>query len=102
MYPENRLLTAKEVLELYFVENRARVLEIASFLDRIDRAPNPEEAKADFRYRAFLETLRTVLSLEKHRTADVQRSLSDPTREPVEQAGAPAVGAWDHSAARHA
>jgi len=30
-------MNAREILDLYFIENRARLLDIASFLDRIDR-----------------------------------------------------------------
>ena len=30
-------MTAGEALDLYFFDNRARLLEIAAFLDRLDR-----------------------------------------------------------------
>ena len=37
--------SSKEMLDLYFIENRARLLDIAAFLDRIDRYRGPEEAR---------------------------------------------------------
>ncbi len=53
--------SAREILDLYFLENRARILDIASFLDRIDRYKESEEAKADFRYKAFIKTLKLLV-----------------------------------------
>ena len=43
-------MRAIDILDLYFIENRSRIMDIASFLDRIDRYEGAEEAKADFRY----------------------------------------------------
>ena len=44
----------KEVLGADFAAARAGVLDVAAFLDRVDRG----EGEADFRYRALLEVLR--------------------------------------------
>mgnify|MGYP000873751017 CR=1 FL=1 len=88
-------LTAKQVVDLYFIENRSRILDIASFLDRVDRYPGADEAKADYRYQAFVEALRIVLDASSGRTKAVQVSLSDPTTEPLASAvGLKAWGAW--------
>ena len=43
----------KEVLDADFAAARAGVLDIAAFLDRVDRG----EGEADFRYRALMEAL---------------------------------------------
>ena len=43
----------KEVLDADFAAARAGVLDVAAFLDRVDRG----EGEADFRYRALLEAL---------------------------------------------
>lgn len=43
----------KEVLDADFAAARAGVLDVAAFLDRVDRG----EGEADFRYRALLEVL---------------------------------------------
>ena len=50
-------MRAIDILDLYFIENRSRIMDIASFLDRIDRYEGADEAKADFRYQAFLQIL---------------------------------------------
>lgn len=88
-------LSAAEVLDLYFLENRARLLEIASFLDRLDRAGEAATAREDCRYHAFIAGLRLVVD-KVDRTAAVQAAFSDPTTEPLASAkGLPAIGAWD-------
>ncbi len=89
-------MNAKEILELYFIENRARILDIASFLDRIDRYEGTEEAKADFRYKAFLEAMKLILGKEGERTKALQMIFSDHSTEPLENAaGLKAFGAWE-------
>jgi len=88
-------LKAPEILDLYFIENRARLLDIASFLDRIDRHEGAELAKCDFRYQAFIKCVAAVLNTPGSRTKAVQLLCSDPTSEPLESAvGLKAVGAW--------
>ena len=47
-------LTPREVVDEYFIENRTRLLEIAAFLDRLDRA-DPAYAAQDFRMKAFAD-----------------------------------------------
>lgn len=91
-----RPLTAPEVLDLYFIENRSRILDIASFLDRIDRYPGAPEARADYRYHALVKTLRLLVEAPGDRTKAIQVSLSDPSTEPLDSAvGLKAWGAWD-------
>ncbi|MDF1552335.1 MAG: hypothetical protein P1P84_04690 [Deferrisomatales bacterium] len=89
-------LTGNAVLDRYFLENRARLLEIAAFLDRMDRAREAEAGRADFRYREFREALRLVLEGDRDRTAAVLSHLSDATAEPRESAAGlkGASGAW--------
>jgi len=90
-------MPAKKVLEVYFLENRARLLEIASFLDRIDRTKDPETGKADFRYRALMRGLRILLESEGNRTKALQINFSDLSREPRQSAAGlkRAYGAWE-------
>ena len=96
MAPAYNSMNASEILELYFIENRARLLDIASFLDRIDRYEGAEEAKADFRYQALLQAIELLRSADADRTAAIQNLFSDPTAEPIESAvGLKAIGAWD-------
>lgn len=91
------LQPVREILDMSFLENRARLLEIAAFLDRIDRAPDVDEAKSDCRYRAFLEGI-SLLSVRsgQGRTVAIQMNFSDPTTEPIDDAtGLKAHGAWN-------
>jgi len=89
-------LSAKEILDASFLENRARILEIAAFLDRIDRAPDAGVAKEDFRYRSLRQAIALVLETGSRRAKAVQLSFSDLSVDPVESAkGLKAVGAWE-------
>jgi hypothetical protein len=91
-----REMTAVEILDLYFVENRARILDIASFLDRIDRYDGADEAKADFRYKALTTVIGLLGQRSGQRTKAIQMALSDPTKEPLASAvGLKAWGAWE-------
>jgi hypothetical protein len=96
MAPPYEPMTAKDILELYFIENRARLLDIASFLDRIDRYEGAEAACNDYRYRSFMNALKLLRSGGISRTSAIQTAFSDPTTEPIESAvGLKATGAWD-------
>jgi hypothetical protein len=87
------------MLDLYFIENRARLLDIASFLDRIDRYGEAEEARKDFRYLALQKALKALLEPGPGRTRTIQELLSDPTAEPIDSAaGLKAFGAWEGGA----
>jgi len=88
-------MNAIEILDLYFIENRSRILDVASFLDRIDRYEGAEEAKADYRYRALAKVLELLGGAAGNRTKAIQIALSDPTTEPLDSAvGLKAWGAW--------
>ncbi len=88
-------MRAIDILDLYFIENRSRLLDIASFLDRIDRHEGAEEAKADYRYQAFERIIELLRQPGGGRTKAIQVALSDPTSEPLGSAvGLKAWGAW--------
>lgn len=88
-------MRAIDILDLYFIENRSRIFDVASFLDRIDRYEGAEEAKADFRYQALTRILDILSRPDGNRTYAIQMALSDPTTEPQESAvGMKAYGAW--------
>lgn len=87
-------MTTGPLIDRYFIENRTRLLDIAAFLDRIDRAGG---GSGDFRVRAFREALAVLADGEAPRVERIQMILSDPTREPVERADQQgARGAYDH------
>ena len=84
-------MTRQQVLDLYFMESRAKLIDLAAFLDRVDRATG----EADFRLASFKEAMRCLANNEPERARNVLRALSDPTIEPIEKApGKGAVGAW--------
>ena len=87
----NAVLTRPEVLDLYFMDARCKLIELAAFLDRVDRAPG----EADFRHAALRQALRHLAEGESGRAERVLLSLSDPTLEPISKApGKGASGAW--------
>jgi hypothetical protein len=87
-------LTGPEIIDEYFIENRTRLLEIAAFLDRLDRA-NAEHAVHDFRMEAFAEAV-DALAAPGDRLMRIQLLLSDPTTEPLERLDRKsALGAFD-------
>lgn len=71
----------RELVDEYFIENRTRLLEIAAYLDRLDRAG--EEEESDFRMRAFEEALAVLADGAAGRTERIQMIFSDPTTEPL-------------------
>jgi hypothetical protein len=80
----------------YFIENRTKLLEIAAFLDRIDRA-DPSYAARDFRMNAFAEAL-GALGGQASRLDRIQLLLSDPRTAPLESLDRKsALGAYDRS-----
>ncbi len=84
-------MTRQQVLDLYFMENRAKLIDIAAFLDRVERA----EGEADFRLASFRDALRHLAGAEPARARNVLLALSDPTTEPIDKApGKGAIGAW--------
>ena len=88
-------MTRQQVLDLYFPDARCKLIDLAAFLDRVDRA----EGAADFRLPAFKAALRELLSNEPGRAERTLLAFSDPTTEPIAHApGKGAVGAWPGAA----
>jgi hypothetical protein len=80
-------LPAARVVDVYFLEHRAKLIDIAAFLDRIDRAGKPREGRDDFRIAAFRKAIGLLLDGRTERARRVLESLSDPTRPPIPAAG---------------
>ena len=66
------------------MDARFKLLEIASFLDRVDRHPG----EADFRHEAFLHALQAMQNPGegKSRAQSVHLAFSDQSIEPAESA----------------
>ena len=80
--PNPGAMSRNELIDEYFIENRTKLLDIAAFLDRLDRAAGSDPAP-DFRAEAFREAL---LALEEPcRVKSIQMIFSDPTNEPMEK-----------------
>jgi hypothetical protein len=94
-HPRSSPLSATELVDEYFIENRTKLLDIAAFLDRVDRA-DPTCAATDFRLRAFVEALAALTGAPGDRTITVQHIFSDPRTEPLDALDRKgAVGAYD-------
>jgi hypothetical protein len=88
-------LSPKELVDEYFIENRTRLLEIAAFLDRVDRADGTY-APRDFRMKAFAEALDVLATGGPGRLDRIQLILSDPRAEPLDALDRKsALGAYD-------
>ena len=72
--------TREQVLSMYFLEHRAKLLDVAAFLDRLDRA-EPMSEKIDFRSAAFAEAVTTLIDGKPHRAARILSLLSDVSTE---------------------
>lgn len=72
-------MTRQQVIDLYFVETRAKLVDVAAFLDRVDRA----EGENDFRVEALRRALGELPAASPDRARRVLLSLSDPTTEPI-------------------
>jgi len=84
-------MTRQQILDLYFMDARSKLIDLAAFLDRVDRG----EGEPDFRLREFQKALGELSRGEIGRAKSVLMSLSDPTTEPIAKAsGKGAVGAW--------
>jgi hypothetical protein len=96
MNPQSSLspLSAREVVDEYFVENRTKLLEIAAFLDRLDRT-DPSYAGRDFRMKAFAEAM-AGLEHKSGRVDYILQLLSDPSELPRDALDRKsALGAYD-------
>lgn len=87
-------LSGADIVDEYFIENRTRLLEIAAFLDRLDRVDG-EHAAADFRMQVFADAIE-ALAVPGDRLMRIQLLLSDPTVAPLDRLDRKsALGAYD-------
>jgi len=98
-------MTKEQVLDLYFLDARHKLIEIAAFLDRVERADGPSSpsastrrAKEDFRLIAFRVALGQLNGNKKLRAKKVLLAFSDLTTKPIAQAETRAAcGSWRRS-----
>jgi hypothetical protein len=77
-------LGQKQLIDEYFMEQRTKILDLAAFLDRLDRSVR-QDAEDDFRFLAFREALGLLVSDGPQRAKRVQMALSDPTTELLQE-----------------
>lgn len=93
--PATGPLTREQAVDLYFLEHRARLLDVAAFLDRVDRAGAGDD---DFRMQAFRRALAVLQDGRPERARRILELLSDPSTGPIAKAGMKgATGAHDPS-----
>jgi hypothetical protein len=84
-------MTKQKVLDLYFLDARHKLVEIAAFLDRVERA----DGKDDFRLKAFQAALSELSGNRKEKAKNILLAFSDLTSEPIAKATSKgAVGAF--------
>ncbi len=67
----------KELLDLQFIDARHKLIDLAAFLDRIDR----HQGEDDYRFAALKDALPILLSDRPDRARAVLESFSDHTSE---------------------
>lgn len=87
--------TRQEILDLYFLDARSRLIDLAAFLDRVERASGPD----DFRLKTFRKALQELSGAKKQRARRVLLAFSDPTKQPIPAATTKAAcGVWPDAA----
>ena len=84
-------MTRQQILDLYFMEARAKLIDLGAFIDRVERAGGDE----DFRMKAFRAALAELGKGGPDRAKTVLLAFSDPTVAPIPAATTKAAaGAW--------
>ena len=84
-------MTQQQVLDLYFLDARHKLIDLAAFLDRVERA----DGQDDFRLKSFRAALAKLDGKKKNKAKAVLLAFSDPTTKPIARATAKgATGAY--------
>lgn len=85
----------RAVVETGFIPVRAKLIEVAAFLDRVERYGTAD----DFRCAALREAAKLLTDGRPERARRILEKLSDPTAEPeAKSSGKAALGAWQRPA----
>ena len=76
-------MTHTEIVDQYFLEHRAKLLDIAAFLDRLDRSQSVEQ---DYRIDSLLKCIHVLLEKDGLRTEKILNILSDHSKKPIDTA----------------
>jgi hypothetical protein len=69
-------MTARDVLDAYFLETRAKLLEIGAMVDRVERAEGADAVKGDARMGFIWGALEILRDGERDRAGRIQRLYS--------------------------
>jgi len=84
-------MTRQQILDLYFMDARHKLIDLAAFMDRVERAKGDD----DFRMKAFREALKELSKNNREKAKQVLLAFSDPTTKPIAKASVKgATGAW--------
>ncbi len=78
-------MSRAEVVDRYFLEHRAKLIDVAAFLDRLDRT-REAGAPDDYRVAALRKALGVVAGSGPERARRVLELLSDPSATPIASA----------------
>lgn len=79
------------LVDLGFMDSRSKLIDLAAFLDRVQRAGQD----GDFRVQALRHAVTLLQQNEPQRAKQVLLSFSDPSTDPIPQATMQgAIGAW--------
>ena len=79
------------LVDLGFMDSRSKLIDLAAFLDRVQRAGQD----GDFRVQALRQAITLLLQNEPQRAKQVLLSFSDPSADPIAKATTQgAIGAW--------
>jgi hypothetical protein len=93
-------LSQRELLELDFMEQRNNLLDLAAFLDRLDRSVD-RDAEDDFRLEAIRACLGILAAGAGKRVESVHAVLSDPSTDLLPELDQKAAkGAYDAASGR--
>jgi hypothetical protein len=83
--------TSVNLVDLGFMDSRSKLIDLAAFLDRVQRAGQQD----DFRVQALREAIALLSLSEPKRAQEVLLSFSDPSSAPIEKATMQgAIGAY--------
>ncbi len=74
--------TTVNLVDLGFMDSRSKLIDLAAFLDRVQRAGQD----GDFRVQALKNAIGLLSKNEPQRAKEVLLSFSDPSTEPIEKA----------------
>jgi hypothetical protein len=74
-------LKSQDVIDRYFLEHRAKLIDLAAFLDRLDRTCDHDIAGCDYRIAALYRALTVLSDGRTNRAGRILEIFSDKTTE---------------------